>query len=143
MADNDAKTGPAGNDAGPVGAPLDQPTTPQQRAQMFASDPPVEFDPLGQSLITAPIDIAVGVARFGTHLLEHATEEIGDFLLVEAAEYVADKAADAGQDGGGADQGASASDQRWGDDQPADDMAPAQPDTTQLPPGGPGIGQTR
>lgn len=159
MADNGSQAaGGTGADAGP--APLDQPTTPEQQAQMFASDPPVEFDPLGQALLTAPINAVTDLARSIIWGGVHAAEEVGAFLFAEAAENAVDKAYDAVHEGNGADQGASVSDQAGGDqaggdqpaadqtdqgsgDQPADDSAPAKPDTTEPSADGPGIGQVR
>src|SRR5580704_11234599 len=57
----DLVSGTGGTPAvGPAGPPLDQPTTPEQRDQMFASDPPVESDPLGQALVSGLGDVILG-----------------------------------------------------------------------------------
>ena len=76
---------------------------------------PVEFDPLGQALLTAPINAVTDLARSIIWGGVHAAEEVGAFLFAEAAENAVDKAYDAVHEGNGADQGASVSDQAGGD----------------------------
>lgn len=174
MADNDVGTagggdggvgsgsGPGASSASaPGGTPLDQPHTPEQLAQIFASDPPLEPDPLGQAILTLGTEAVAGGAAVGVGALFGVAGKVADVVVehlwvsagLEAAENLVDEVADVVKDWGGPDQGASGQaggDQSSADqtdqgsgDQPADESEPAAPDTTEPPSDGPGIGQTR
>ena len=94
-------SGPSERVEGPSPAPLDQPMTPQQQAEMVAKDPPIEYDPIGQALLSAA---AEGVLQAGTALVkgaeyvaEKAGEEMAAFVASEGVSFGVDKAVDASQ----------------------------------------------
>lgn len=100
----------------PGAVPMDQGTTPEQRAQMFAKDPPVEYDPVGQAILSLPGDlihlgvdaaaegissaiaehgIGAGIAKAGETITEKASEEAGAYAVTTTiVEPSVDAAAD-------------------------------------------------